>query len=173
MGNIIFFSGIHGVGKTYLAEILQIKLGIPRYLASELISSKRKVDYRIDKKVDDIALNQNLLFEALKERNLFKDLIILEGHFCLINKNGEVERIQKEIFKELNIKVIVLIYEEPIEIIQRVNKRGSGEYDLNFIEKFQNEEIYYAREIADYINVPLYIEKSSEFDLNIIQNLIE
>lgn len=173
MGNIIFFGGIHGVGKTYLAEILQVNLGIPRYLASELISSKRKVDYRTDKKVDDIVYNQNLLFEALKEKNLFKDLIILEGHFCLLNKKGEVERIPKGIFKELNIKVIVLIYEEPVVILQRIHKRGMKEFDLNFIDKFQKEEINYAKEISEYLQVPLFIEESSEFNQSIIQNLIK
>lgn len=173
MGNIIFFAGIHGVGKTYLAQKIEKNLGIPRYLASNLISSKRKVDYRINKKVDDIALNQNLLFEALKERNLFDKVIILEGHFCLLNKHGEIERIPFQVFRELNFRAIVLIFEEPTKIIQRFNNRGMEDFDLNFIEKFQNEEMDYAKEIATELNVPLIIEKSSEFEEDIIKGLIK
>lgn len=173
MGNIIFFAGIHGVGKTYLAQKIEKNLGIPRYLASKLISSKRKVDYRINKKVDDIALNQNLLFEALKERNLFDKVIILEGHFCLLNKHGEIERIPCQVFQELNLRAIVLIFEEPTKIIQRFNNRGMEDFDLNFIEKFQKEEIDYAKEIATELNVPLIIEKSSEFEEDIIKELIK
>lgn len=166
VGNVILLAGIHGVGKSFFSETLSCKFGVDKYVASKLISDKIKVDYNRNKKVTNIQENQNVLKVAMQEKGLFEKTIILEGHFCLLNKFGEVEKIPFQTFQELNLKAIIVLREEPRIIRERLFDRGNDNYNVEFLNIFQETEIAYANEVASKLNIPLFIENSLSIDLN-------
>ncbi|MCZ9981683.1 hypothetical protein OFR20_09155 [Brachyspira hyodysenteriae] len=97
MSKIIFISGIHGVGKNYIANIIKEYLTINVYSASDLIEKYSKMDTDIDKKVLNIDANQQNLISSI---DIFvKDkLFILLGHFCLFDKHYNIKKLIKKYF---------------------------------------------------------------------------
>ncbi|MDD3187522.1 MAG: hypothetical protein PHD02_03515 [Bacilli bacterium] len=79
MKKIIFFSGIHGVGKDYILEKIQSQLNINSYTASDIIknslgkSDENKITTNIDQ-------NQMALIYGLETIN--ESLIVSNGHLC-------------------------------------------------------------------------------------------
>lgn len=159
---VIFISGVHGVGKSYFCKKLKEMAGIESYISSQLIEQKKKVSFASDKKTTDIENNQNYLLvavEELKERN---SLFVLDGHFCLWDKEGNITRISEKVFTDLKPDAIVLLVEKPEIIVERRRKRDGIEIDFNQTCKFQEAEITYAKEIAKKLNVPLKILRGTE-----------
>lgn len=158
MKNIVFVTGIHGVGKGYFLNEIKKELNICIYEASELI---RKFGYVSDenKKVADASNNQNILLESIK-RNVKEDKFILDGHTVLLNLNNEYEKIPLETFKSLKIKCIILIYDEPQKIVDRLYLRDNSIYNEKTIDEFQKIEISYAQEVARILDIPLFMYKN-------------
>lgn len=172
MNNIILFGGIHGVGKTYLTTLLAEKYGIERYVASELITEFQKISYINQKRVRDIAENQNILYTALKDFNLFNRIILLEGHFCLLDKHGKIQKIPLKQFQLFNLRAIVLVYEDPKIIYERIKKRNMEHFSISFIKKFQKKEIEYGKEVAEFLDIPITIIKSTDSNMDFIDKFI-
>lgn len=147
---INFIAGIHGVGKTFYTNSL--KDGIPAYSASDLIRKYKQIE---GKKTKDIDKNQNLLLDAILELN--EKEIYLDGHFCLLNENGEISEIPFKTFEELGLEKIVILYAPVEKITERLKVRDSQEYDINLLEKFQNKEIEYGKEIAEKLGIVIEI----------------
>lgn len=147
---ITFIAGIHGVGKTYYTKSLNDN--IPTYSASDLIRKYKNIEGKKTKKIGE---NQNLLLNAISD--LKEKEIYLDGHFCLLNKNEEITRIPINIFKELKLKRIILIHASIEKIIERLYQRDSQKYDKKLLEKFQQEEIEYGKEIAKELNIELQL----------------
>lgn len=107
---VILFSGVHGVGKGFFLE--QVKKNIEEYnvySASKLIERYKSPTDAGYKKVCNVNNNQDILIEAIKKEKLHstKDFII-DGHLCVFNAEGKVERIPRRRFqKELVYGYIV------------------------------------------------------------------
>lgn len=158
---MIFISGVHGVGKTYFCNVVKEKLGIESYSASQLIAAQKKEEFTVDKRVSGIDENQLLLLEALKKLRNLKEDFILDGHFCLINEEGDISRISLETYVALNPDKIILLSEKPSVIAERRLQRDGVTVSEDMVDAFQQEEIKYAKEVAERLNIPLIISTGS------------
>ena len=150
--DLIFIGGIHGVGKSYFCEQITKQTGLKAYSASKLISELKQEQFKSDKLIADIGGNQNYLLDAVEK--ISDKEYLLDGHFCLLNSSGEVERVPLDTFKQLPIKAIVIIYDDVEKIVDRLNTRDGVSHSKITFKKFQNEEIAYAKELADLLCVP-------------------
>lgn len=159
---MIFISGVHAVGKGYFCNMVKDKLGIQSYSASTLISEKKHAGFNPDKLIPDIDDNQRYLLAAVDELRKSEKNFILDGHFCLLNVNGEVTRISLPTFTTLNPEAIILLTEDP-EIIARRRKERDGKIvSPQSIEKFQSEETAYAKEVSGLIGARLFISHGAQ-----------
>lgn len=156
---IVFLGGIHGAGKTFLFNQKNCsRLDLEYISASSILKWEKK-----SKRVDSIKDNQALLLQGLGKLELNKKYL-LDGHFCLLNKNKEIEKIKFEVFEKINPKSIILIYDE-LEVIQeRLLKRDLIKYSLYELKELQDSEIESAEEIASKLKIRLHILKNSEFE---------
>ncbi len=171
---MIFIGGIHGVGKSYFCEQITKQTGLKSYSASKLIAELKQEQFKSDKLIADIRGNQNYLLDAV--RKITDKEYLLDGHFCLLNSSGEVERVPLETFKQLPIKAIVVIYDDVEKIVERLSVRDGVPHSKAIFEKFQSEEISYAKEVAELHLVPLITHNStSNIDdiVTLINNLIQ
>lgn len=166
---MIFVGGIHGVGKTYFCEKIKKSLGFDYYTASQLIERQRGVRFDVDKKVVNINSNQVLLIEALNKLRESGKEFILDGHFCLVNNDGNISRVPFETFQEVKPNKIILLTENPQVIKQRRAERDGIELDIKEIAAFQHEEYSYAVEVARKIGCPIIISSG----VNELESIIE
>lgn len=165
---MILIGGIHGVGKSYFCEQITNKTGFKAYSASKLITELKNEQFKNDKLIADIGGNQNYLLDAIDK--ITDENFMLDGHFCLLNAIGEVERIPRDTFLQLPIKAIIVIYDEVSKIVERLSKRDGILHSKLTFDKFQNEEIIYAKEIAELLCVPFgSVKRESHIDDVIIQ----
>lgn len=155
----ILFSGAHGVGKGFFLD--KVKENIHHYdvySASKLIEKYQPSTDAGYKKVSDVNNNQDILIKAIKEEKIrsIKDIII-DGHLCIFNARGEVERIPEYFFVDAQITGIVLLQDEPQIICERINQRDSNKISMRDIEIMQDEERKYAGELQDKFQIEYII----------------
>ena len=169
--SMIFISGIHGVGKTYFCNQVEEQIGIKSFTASELIKKYSHKDYSNTKSLSDIDIDQNqtVLLNAVNMIKSKYEHFLLDGHLCLIDISGNITRISLDTFIKLNPAIIIVLTEDAQVISHRRYKRDKIKQPISLINSFQNEEILYGKEIADLLNIPLYISYGS----NDINNIIE
>ncbi|MCV6623477.1 MAG: ATP-binding protein, partial [Cellvibrionaceae bacterium] len=104
---IFFVAGIHGVGKSTLCRKISERHSLPHYSASELIKRVRSGTYSTEKLAQNVGRNQDFLITAINEF-VGEQAIILDGHFCLFNKDREVEKIPSQTFTDLSPRAVIL-----------------------------------------------------------------
>lgn len=160
--NIIFIAGAHGVGKGYLCKQIETDLDLLTYSASALIKEEKKSAVDSAKRVIDPDSNQNHLVNALHKLNISSKTMILDGHFCLFDGASIIE-IGIDIFKSIPLKGIIILYDEPNKIFERMQSRDGASLDIEIIQELQNKEIEHGKLIAKELNSPLLMVTSSEF----------
>ena len=172
MNKIIFISGIHGVGKDYIANIIKEYSKINVYSASDLIKKYSEISTDINKKVLNIEANQQNLINSI---DMFvKDkLFILLGHFCLFDKHYNIKKIDREIFFKLNLEKIIVIIDDIDNIQFRLKKRDNLFFTTELLGKFQNTEVRYANEIASMLNIPILKINNDDKNYDSIINFIK
>ena len=155
-----FICGIHGVGKTTFAQKLGKELGIRYYSASDLIKRGEFVSNANDKREKYIDYNQQKLLQVLKDMS--DSRFILDGHLCLIDGEGVIQRIGKNVFEQMEIDRLYIVLDKSKTIYRQLKKRDHIRWDLRYIEEFQMQEIEYARELSKLLQVPLKIIYNSE-----------
>jgi len=155
MRRIIFVGGIHGVGKTWVCQRLESTMSISHFTDSQLIRKlKDEKPNNTDKSVKNINSNQDILLNAI-EKYIHPDrLTLLDGHFCLLNSDHEVERIPMETFKRIAPCTIIVLFDTIKNISKRISGRDGISYDYDFLSYFQDKEIKYANKIAEHSGVP-------------------
>jgi len=162
---VIFIGGVHGVGKSFFCDQVFTKLDLKSYSASNLISELKNEQFTMDKRIKDIDDNQDYLLEAVKRLVITEGEFLLDGHFCLLNSNGKVQRIPPSTFKQLSPQAIIVLYDTVETIASRLNKRDGVHYKLTNIDAFQQEELVFSREISIALNIPfLAINNTSCLD---------
>lgn len=118
------------------------------YSASNLIEKYQPSTDAGYKKVSNVKNNQDVLIKAIKEAkaNDINDFI-LDGHLCIFNAEGTVERIPEYFFEEAKINGIILLQDEDQIICDRINQRDSNKISVNDIKFMQEEEQKYADEL--------------------------
>lgn len=150
------FSGVHGVGKGFFLQ--KVKNSLQQYnvyTASALIERYQSSTDAGYKRVHDVNKNQNILVKAIAEikMNSENDLI-LDGHLCILNAEGGIERVPESFFRKTQIMGIILLQDEPCRIFDRIKKRDDNQISVQNIERMQEEELKYAEEL----NVKLQIK---------------
>lgn len=154
---MIFLGGVHGVGKTYISYFLKDEINI--FSASKLIEEYTKIQYGGYKKAYNIKNNQDCLVKAVMKKEEEGENFILDGHFCLFNVEGRVERISFEFYKRINVQGIIVLYDDEKEIERRIRIRehNSSTLTVDEITELQKEEIKYAKYIASRKKIPIEI----------------
>lgn len=164
MKKIFFISGIHGVGKTTFCKTIQKTISIKHYSCSSLI--KENSSYiEVSKEVDKENKNQQVLIESL--RNIHDEKLLLDGHFCLIDKSGSIFKIEDKVFESLNLSAIILLLCEEKVICDRLKSRDGTTYELELIKKLQKAEKQSAKRLSTKLNIPLIYFKTDSVDLNL------
>lgn len=158
---MIFISGVHGVGKSYFCNLVKDATGIECFSASSLIKERKKQGFPADKRVDNIDENQSYLLAAVDALRASLGEFLLDGHFCLLNTEGMITRIPLDTFTTLKPEAIILLTENPEVIAKRRQKRDGVDHKTSDIKVFQDEEIKYAEEVSELLNVPLKISVGS------------
>jgi len=166
---MIFISGVHGVGKSYFCNLVKETTDIDCYSASFLIKERKKQGFPADKRVADIDENQLYLLAAVDDLRASLGEFLLDGHFCLLDTEGKITRIPPDTFTTLAPEAIILLTEDPEIIARRRHERDGVEHKESDIKAFQDEEIKYAKEVAELLRVPLRISTGS----NDIENTVE
>lgn len=158
MKKVVLLIGIHGVGKGYILHNIKNKINIPIYTASDLIrKTGRKSDF--SKRVLNINKNQEILSFAI-DSFVKEDKFILDGHTCLWNKNGEIEEIDFNNFKKIEIRAFIFIYDKEEIIRERLYKRNQLDYSSNSIKQFQKAEYNMAKRLSEQLCIPLFCFKN-------------
>ena len=151
----ILFSGAHGVGKGFFLD--RVRENIQHYdiyTASKLIEKYQPSTDAGYKKVSNVSNNQDILIKALKDEGHHNTRnFIIDGHLCIFNARGEVERIPEYFFSEAQITGIVLLQDEPRIICERIKQRDSSQISMKDIERIQNEERKYASELHEKFHI--------------------
>jgi adenylate kinase len=151
---IIFIGGVHGSGKSFIGNQILSKFGYTSISASELIHQS-KGEVTDEKVVTQVDANQILLIDALKNFQRCHSQIALDGHFCLINVKGYIERVPDQTFMDIAPSLIIVANPSP-EIVQaRLSARKTPIRLKSFLSDFMNEEIQYAREISNSLKIPM------------------
>lgn len=151
----ILFSGTHGVGKGFFLE--RVKDYVKQYnicTASTLIGKYKDATDMGYKMVSSVKGNQDILIMAIREEKSIDDRdLIIDGHLCIYNKYGEIERIPEYFFIETNIQNVFVLQDDSEVISERLKKRDKKEAKIEDIEKIQNEELTYVRELKEKLGI--------------------
>ncbi|MGP6443889.1 ATP-binding protein [Rahnella aceris] len=161
---LIFIAGVHGVGKSYLCTLYckQHEHTLHKS-ASQLIREFGNINFDSNKLTSNIDENQLVLIEAIKKIKISGQNLLLDGHFALVDKNGEVNQIDSEVFKKLELDGIILL-EEPSEIIkERINARDKKEIEYN-LEELITQEKENANKVSLNYQIPLIKLLSPNYD---------
>lgn len=161
MKNIIFLGGIHGVGKGTLCEKVCNDHNLRHLSASEVLKWE-EISKKENKLVKDFTLTQNRLITNLQQIVKVEERYILDGHYCLLNKDNVPEKIDFDTFRTLDPFAFIVVVDDVQEIKRRLENRDNKEYDFNLLFKFQELETEYSKELAVQLNKPHFTLKSQE-----------
>ena len=167
-----FISGVHGAGKSFFCDRLLETTGIKSYSASKLIEERKNITFKADKLIADIDDNQHYLIDAVNSLRDQKASFVIDGHFCLLDSDGNVTRIPEQTFLDLKPDAIVLLTERPEIIAERRKTRDGIENDIELIKRFQKEEVSYAQDVSEKMSIPMFISNGAgdiESAINFIQ----
>lgn len=171
---VIFLGGIHGVGKSTFARDLAETLGGETISASQLIREARNggLTWDSNKRVSAISENQRLLVSAFQRRTWTAAVIILDGHFTLMNKEGDIERLSEEVFEALDPSLLVVLTDHPELIAARLEQRDDVAHDVAHLERMQDAEMQHARIIGDHLSINTLEAPMSDV-LPIVQRIMD
>jgi adenylate kinase len=165
---MIFVAGIHGVGKSFFCSSLSNQLNMPHYSSSQLIFNKKQELYNSNKYIKNPNENQTFLLDSLATISIKERSYILDGHFCLLNQEGEIVKIPESTFLDINPSVVILLIDNVNSIVERLHQRDGKQYDIELMELFQNKELKYAKYITAKLDVPLKVINSREENIEIL-----
>lgn len=155
-GNIIFIGGIHGVGKGTLCKNVASALNIIHITASEILKWHDFTTDPANKYVADIQLTQERLLYNLENVVQPGVKYLLDGHFCLFNNEGIIEKVPDKIFIGINPIKLVIVTDSPEAICRRLSQRDGREYDVGILKQMQEMEKEHALCISKLLNVKMF-----------------
>ena len=166
----VFIAGVHGAGKSTFSQTYLLPHGLYCTSASSIIRLNDG-DVTKDKKANRIADNQTKLLMGLNTiRKEYCD-IALDGHFTLINSEHKIEPIPTQTFQDIKPDGIIILRCPAAIIAQRLSRRDSTSWSVNFIDRFQKAEISTALSFAQDNNIPFLIVDSDKCANDIVKKL--
>ena len=168
--NIAFIGGIHAAGKGTVCTSIMQELNIYHLSASEVLKWKELNTDGTNKKVRDISETQDRLIAGL-HRVILPDLYyLLDGHFCLFDKDGHVNKVPLQTFRDIKPILIAVVTCDVTIIKKRLEERDLKEYDYEVLEMMQKAEVEYSQRVATELHVP-YVESENGDYRRIVQTL--
>lgn len=167
MNNLIFIGGIHGVGKGTICGKICEQTDFVHITASEILRWD-EISKPDNKKVENIQSTQDRLIAGLDKALKENENYLLDGHFCLFNSEGQVEKVPMETFEKIAPKLIAIVTTKIDLIKERLEKRDNKGYDFDLLKSMQTSEKEYAQQISSELNVPFVEIKDGNY-----QSLIE
>lgn len=150
--------GIHGVGKTTLLDNLKNDIQFTALAISDLIRQAGNKIQSNNKFTRNITNNQELWKQELATYPFQKDeIVILDGHFTLLDSLGQIVELPYSTFDDLKISRIILKIEDPSVIQKRLMKRDNSHWEKELIDSFQIREQKRVIEFARLEKIPLFI----------------
>jgi adenylate kinase len=159
---IIFVGGIHGVGKTEFCQRVAQHFNIDHVAASTLIRQAGQSIIPGQKQVEAVSKNQDLLIQSLREYRSHSKFFLLDGHFCLIDKNSNIQEIPLATFIQIAPRAVILLTDEPNTIADRIAARDGTVQDVYFTSEFQDHELNHAKFVCGNLNIPIKVHNLSE-----------
>lgn len=164
---VVFVGGVHGVGKTTCCSQVAQRLGCLHVTASEIIRRERvHAVGSTGKLVADVDANQQLLirgFQSLRAQ-AGPTSILLDGHFALRDRFGEIQPVFVDVFRCLCIDRIACIVDEPSAIAARLRQRDGIAAADPEIDQLQDAELRQARLVATALAVPFALLKGVDVE---------
>lgn len=156
---VIFVGGVYAVGKTTACTHAAETISIVHHSASGLIKAEKANAIPVQGKVvADIEDNQNLLVRGVQRALVENDgRILLDGHFTLPNREGQIEKIAIEVFKSLDIQGVVVFHDEPEAIAARFVARDGESRSADVVGQHQGAELAHAQRVCDALGIPLIL----------------
>lgn len=158
---LVFVGGIHGVGKSFLCTQLAEKLAATHRVAGDLLKEARQQALGPDKRVFDVAKNQDVLVEALEMTLRPGEKSLLDGHFVLVNGRMEIEEIPLRTFQAINPLGVVLVTDDPRKVAERLRERDGRFFESKFLDELQSRELAHASAICAALDIP-FLRASQE-----------
>lgn len=155
-GVAMFIGGVHGVGKTTICKASLDPLGFDCISASELI--RRHVTmHKTDKRVRNVGKNQDVLVAESNKEKLKSLLYGLDGHYCLLNKDGAIERLPVEVFDSLGFDLLALVDSTVDAVVKHLQARDGTKWSKKTVAALMSAERTHAKRIAKALNKPLVV----------------
>lgn len=162
--SFVFLGGVHGVGKTTICDRIFTRAGYHCVTASTLIRSYGiHSDY--NKRVESVTSNQIALVKQLDFERKKHTHLLLDGHYCLINSNDEIDPVDVEVFCQISPDIFFLLKDCPKKILDRLKNRDSTRWNQQLVKNFQDTEIEHAHNVANQLEIPLHIISNAEVAL--------
>lgn len=172
MNNLIFIGGIHGAGKGKICDEITNNTDLFHLTASKVLKWNEISEIE-NKLVKNIKSNQDRLILNLKLIIDKEKRYLLDGHYCLLNENGKPEKVPFYTFVGIQPKKLIVVFEDPIIIKNRLESRDFKFYNEQLLKEFQDIEVEYAEEIASKLNIQLLKIKSTDFDLKKLKKFVQ
>lgn len=167
MKNLLFIGGIHGVGKGTICKSLAKTWDLIHITASEVLKWE-EISKKEEKIVKDFQFTQNRLINNLQNIMVDDKTYLLDGHYCLLNKEGIPEKIGFDTFANLQPKAFIIVTENVNIIKERLDLRDNTYYDIEILNKFQVLEFDYSLELSKTLNIPhIAVESGNFIELNL------
>ena len=97
--------------------------------------------------------------------------ILLDGHLTMRRKSdGGIEEIHIDVFRDINVRGIILFIDEPSKIAERMRARDGSLILVEVFHEHQNAEIRHAHHVAATLGLPLSILQA--FDTNNMEAVV-
>lgn len=159
---IVFIGGVHGVGKSSFVQKASSHLRIPSFSASELIRQYKRAAADVHKRVQNVEENQDALVAATRTLTVGAGYILLDGHFCVFDADGLVRIVPVDTFRALNVKSVVLLFDDADRIVERLKSRDKRDFDVQSIVALQSAEISHAEYVSKTLDIPLFVTRIKE-----------
>ena len=163
MSSLAFIGGSHGVGKGTTCKEICSQTDLIHITASEVLKWNEISDLN-NKNVEDIGDTQDRLVKGLERVVEKGKRYLLDGHFCLFNSKGEVERVPMATFKKISPSMLLVVTVQTKLVKERLEKKDKKLYDLALLEQMQSNEVKYAKEIASELSVPYFKISDGNFE---------
>lgn len=168
---IYFVAGVYGVGKSTICQKLSDMSSIPFYSAGDLISEVNGEVYGANKTVKNKEQNQDILLTAVEHKLQSVTSIILAGHFCIFDKESNVELLPEYVFDQLHISKLVLLETTIEQVDNNIQKRDTRKYSSDAIKAIKNLEHIQACKVAERLKVPFLIDEM-QFNSSDVETLL-
>ena len=169
---IVFVTGIHGIGKTTLCMTLSDLLQMPLVTASTLIKEAMGSSKNPAKLNPEIEENALQFKQAVLELSRAHERLLLDGHTVLLTDSGATHRVSHAIFEALPIACFLILYNEVDLVYSRLASAGTLTLSERSLAEFQDEELLYALSLAGSMRCDVVVACASEDPHSIVERLL-